>query len=175
MKHLATITDLDITGAGGISTAEPRVAVDAIMLNSNNQIALLHLGKYDIYTIPGGGVDPGEDLITAVKREMLEETGYNCEIICEVGTTLESRVRYDFTQKRYYYIARAIGEQHELQLTEQEIDEDITVCWYPIEEALQLVINKVLDEYVLKYIQKRTIIALTEVITNYAHLIGDVS
>jgi len=172
MKHLATITDKDITGADGISTAEPRIAVDAILFNSNNDIALLHIGKYDTFTIPGGGVDPGEDFITAVKREMLEETGYNCEVICEVGSTLESRIQYDFTQKRHYYIARTIGEKGELRLTDQEIDEEITVYWYPIEEALQLVSGKVLDEYVLKYIQKRTVIALTEVITNHAHLIG---
>ncbi|MCL1787648.1 MAG: NUDIX hydrolase [Defluviitaleaceae bacterium] len=172
MKHLATITDKDITGADGISTAEPRIAVDAILLNSNNHIALLHIGKYDTYTIPGGGVDPGEDFITAVKREILEETGYHCEIICEVGSTLESRIQYDFTQKRHYYIARAIGEQQALQLTEQELDEEITVCWYPIKEALQLISSKISNEYVLKYIQKRTVIALTEVITNRADKIG---
>lgn len=38
------------------------------------------------YEIPGGGVDPGEDVLTAVKRETKEETGLDtCEIADYAG------------------------------------------------------------------------------------------
>ena len=44
----------------------------------------------DCWHIPGGGVDEGEDLITALKREMLEETGidiskYEAELVDNKG------------------------------------------------------------------------------------------
>ena len=170
MKRIATITDKDITGSDALATAEPRIAVDAILFDRNNNIALLHLGKYDIYTIPGGGVDPDEDLITAIKREVLEETGYKCDIICDIGTTFENRAQHNFTQKRHYYIARVIGEKGELQLTDEEISEEITVCWHPIEKALQLIVDDNPSDYVCKFVRKRNIAALTEVVTNHAHV-----
>jgi ADP-ribose pyrophosphatase len=51
------------------------VAVDAqdnVLLVSQYREAV----KKELLEIPAGGVDPGEDVETAVKREMQEETGY---------------------------------------------------------------------------------------------------
>lgn len=36
------------------------------------------IGRY-IHTLPGGGLDPGEDVATAARREFLEETGFRLE------------------------------------------------------------------------------------------------
>ena len=80
MKHLATITDKDITGSDALSTAEPRIAVDAVLFDQNNNIALLYLGKYDVHTLPGGGVDPDEDLITAVNAKPLKKLAINAKL-----------------------------------------------------------------------------------------------
>ena len=35
----------------------------------------------DEYYLPGGGIDPGEDVETGLRRELIEETGYAIEII----------------------------------------------------------------------------------------------
>ena len=102
MRHILTITDKDITGAETLSTAEPRIAVNAVLFDADKCIALSYMGKYDLHTLPGGGIDPGEDLIAAVKRETLEETGCRCEIIGELGQIFENRSEHDFTQERYY-------------------------------------------------------------------------
>ena len=62
-------------------------------------------------TLPGGGVEVGEDLHTAIKREISEETGCQCEIIGELGQITENRHEHDFTQERSYYMASVIGEK----------------------------------------------------------------
>lgn len=38
-------------------------------------ILLLYTERYDDYSLPGGGVDEGEDNVTGLKRELAEETG----------------------------------------------------------------------------------------------------
>ena len=64
-----------------------RTGVGIIVLNNNNQV---FVGKRkdnpgDKWQMPQGGVDEGEDFITAMQRELLEETGIkNIEIIKEI-------------------------------------------------------------------------------------------
>jgi len=162
MKHLLTITDKDITGSAMLSAAEPRIAVNAVLFDADGNIALSYMGKYDLHTLPGGGVDPGEDFHAAVKREIWEETGCDCEIIGELGQISENRCEHDFTQERYYYMARVVGDIGELHLTDEEINENTTVVWQPLEQALKIISEKQHDNYQRKFIQKRDIAALTE-------------
>jgi 8-oxo-dGTP pyrophosphatase MutT (NUDIX family) len=57
-----------------------RVAVRGIVVH-NSKLLCFQLGAYDgkpavdFWSVPGGGVDPGEGLIPALEREMIEETG----------------------------------------------------------------------------------------------------
>lgn len=162
MKHILTITDKEITDSDKLSAAKPRIAVNAILFDADENIALCYMGKYDLHTLPGGGVEVGEDLHTAIKREIWEETGCQCKILGELGQITENRYEHDFTQERSYYIARATGEKGELHLTDEEIAENTSVVWLPIEQALQIISEKEHDNYQRKFIQKRDIAALTE-------------
>ena len=172
MKRLATITDKDVTGSDALSNAAPSTSVNAVLFDQNGHVALCYFGKFNFHTIIGGGVEASEDMITAVKREVLEEAGCDCEIVCEIGYTFENRAEHDNTLERYYYIARVVGEKGELQLTEKEMSQKVAVCWYPLEQALQIIKENNSLIYQQKFIQKRDIIVLTEVIGNHAHLIG---
>ena len=64
-----------------------RIGIGVILLNKNNHV---FVGKRkdnptDKWQMPQGGVDEGEDYITAMKRELKEETGIeNIKIIKEI-------------------------------------------------------------------------------------------
>ncbi len=63
----------------------PMVTVDAIVykkIDNNIEILLIKRGNEpfrDMWALPGGFVDMDEDLVDAVKRETLEETGINID------------------------------------------------------------------------------------------------
>lgn len=48
-----------------------RVSVKAVILNSKNEVFAVHEGED--WTLPGGGLDHGEELLAALKRELYEE------------------------------------------------------------------------------------------------------
>ena len=64
-----------------------RTGVGIIVLNNNNQV---FVGKRkdnpgNKWQMPQGGVDKGEDFITAMRRELMEETGIkNIQILKEI-------------------------------------------------------------------------------------------
>ena len=65
----------------------PNLTVDAILSNREKTEILLVYRKHEPigWALPGGFVDKGEDLISAVKRELMEETGCGMEDIQCLG------------------------------------------------------------------------------------------
>ncbi len=125
-----------------------RVAVRAVLLNEKNQVALMHISKFHAYKLPGGGVDDEENLEKAFKREVLEETGYSCEIEGELGFVVEERApREDLThvdlkgmiQISFCYLAKAI-QFVGVELTDEEAEKGFELVWVDsIDEAIQLI------------------------------------
>jgi len=59
-----------------------RVAAYAVVVDDEDRILLAHWneGRRAAWTLPGGGLEPGEDPERAARREVREETGYKVEI-----------------------------------------------------------------------------------------------
>ena len=163
MKLIKYITDLLLgyeASDEDFSGWRVREAVRAVLLNDSNEIALMHIAKYNVYKLPGGGVDEGENLETAFVREMMEETGCEAKKTDEIGITIEKRDQWKMFQISHCYVARA-KEVKSLELTEEEKDSGFSLHWIKsVDEALKLVDKNISNRYDDKYIRNRDLAIL---------------
>lgn len=119
-----------------------RLATRAIVLKED-KILLLYTARYDDYTLPGGGVDADEDIISGFKRELQEETGAkNIRNINEFGLYEEMRPWYkdDFEimeMKSYCFSCQIDDQLGETNFEEYEIKNGMRVVWLPISDAIK--------------------------------------
>lgn len=87
----------------------------AFLMNDEGFFCVHHLirddmfGHGDYYETPGGGVDEGESLEEAVKRECLEETGFVIEIVREVGMVDDYYNLINRHNHNFYYLCKVAG------------------------------------------------------------------
>ena len=57
------------------------LGVRAIVVNEKDKILLVKHTYQNFWFLPGGGVNKGETFEQAIKRELMEETGYKSDVI----------------------------------------------------------------------------------------------
>ena len=111
--------------------------VNAIALTEDEKVILIrqyrHGAEEVMLELPGGCIDPGETPEEAVRRELLEETGYEFDSIEPLGTvyanpSTSGNITSGFLAKG----GRRTGEQH------LDSREEIDVLIVSFEEFLQL-------------------------------------
>ena len=118
-----------------------RTAARAIVLK-NEEILLIYTKRYNDYSIPGGGVDEGEDIKTGLLRELSEETGANrVKVIGEYGCYEEYRPTYyegyDFMHMMsYFYICDADKVLGDASPESYEVANGSVPVWINIREAI---------------------------------------
>ena len=148
-----------------------RKAVRGIILNDKDEVALIHIvgsdafGVRDHYELPGGGIEDNEEYITALKREIKEEIGYEINNEKEIGII---EIEYNILNRidaQYYFLANQtnyVGTdliEYEKKLFKEIIYVPITL----IEEFYEN--HK--TSGVGKNIHKRDLIALKYAINNF--------
>ncbi len=106
-----------------------RIGVGIIVLNDNNQV---FVGKRidnpgEKWQMPQGGVDNGEDFVTAMKRELIEETSItNIKILKQIDHMFQYELPQNLIgiiwkgkfrgQKQKWFITRFLGNDSEINL-----------------------------------------------------------
>ncbi len=160
MRRIAYLTDRELLGTPGLSQARPRLTARAIVLSPENRCALMYAAKFGIHTLPGGGVEEGESIEDALRREITEETG--CRIVSfePLGYVEENRAHADYTQLSYYYIVRTQDETLHPHLTALEAENGTRAMWCTLEEAYALISSPTFERPQGKFLQARDVAAL---------------
>jgi 8-oxo-dGTP pyrophosphatase MutT (NUDIX family) len=164
MKLLKKIYQKDL-GLDDVVMSEDfkeREAVRAVAFSAENKIALLFVSKNNYHKLPGGGVDAGEDFMSALKREMMEEVGAQIEVIGELGKIIEYKNDSQTIQTSYCYLAKVIDKMSKPNFTELEVFGGFELKWVSLTEAVDLLKNDKPNNYIGKFIQARDLVFLTE-------------
>lgn len=164
MKTICELNDQVILGRGGMSTKPPRLTARAILKNRDGLYAVMYAEKFGLHSLPGGGVEDGEDVLTALRREIWEETGCSCDEIRELGIVTENRASLDYTQTNYYYVVTTNHRPGESHLTESERASNTVVRWHTLDELVRLITSQEFDRVQGKYLRARDVAALEEYI-----------
>ena len=130
-----------------------RLGVGAVVLNKENRV---FVGKrrdnpVNKWQMPQGGVNAGEELIDAMKRELQEETGIkNIEILKEVNGWSEYELP-DYLlgkiwkgkyrgQKQKWFVVRFLGSDSEINLQTSN-PEFIEWQWLDIENLPKVIVD----------------------------------
>ena len=87
----------------------------AVIRNEAGQLLLIHKTDNDLWALPGGGLEIGEDIAGTVVREVREETGIEVQVIGLVGLYTDPRhvMAYDNGEVRQQFSicfhARPVG------------------------------------------------------------------
>ena len=136
-----------------------RDGVGVIILNKKDKV---FVGKrkdnpVNNWQMPQGGVDEGEDYITAMKRELLEETSIqNIKIIKEIDKIYQYELPENLIgiiwkgkyrgQKQKWFITRFLGEEKEINLNTKHA-EFIDWKWIEPKFLPEVIVNFKKDLY----------------------------
>ena len=145
-----------------------RSGVGAIILNSKNKVFVGQRkdNPIDKWQMPQGGVDKGESYISAMRRELLEETSIeNIEILKEIDEFFEYQLPQNLIgiiwkgkfrgQKQKWFIARFTGNEKEINLKTKN-PEFINWKWVFPDELPNIIVDFKKDMYLrlLEHIKK---------------------
>jgi ADP-ribose pyrophosphatase YjhB (NUDIX family) len=135
-----------------LSRMDLRVAAYAVITDDEDRILLAHWneGRRAAWTLPGGGLEPGEDPDRAARREVKEETGYKVAIgkllgihsrVIPVGRRLTAGATEPLHALRIIYRATITGGR-----LQNEVDGSTDRAeWFPLDSVRGLQRVKLVD------------------------------
>ncbi|MFD2177795.1 NUDIX hydrolase [Veronia pacifica] len=118
-----------------------RIAARAIA-RQGSKVLLMYTERYQDYSLPGGGVDAGEDIETGLIRELQEETGaQGIKNVAPYGLYEEYRPWYksdfDVVHMLSYCFTCEVDEKlGEVSLEDYEIKNGMRAEWVDLDSAI---------------------------------------
>lgn len=120
-----------------------RMIVRAIVTDRDGSFCFVRVtrdddfGKAEYIETSGGGVEPGEELTAALRRELKEELGAEVRVLGKIGVVSDA---YNLIRRHninHYYLVRAVsfGERH--LMPDELRDFHLTTVRLSYEEALE--------------------------------------
>jgi 8-oxo-dGTP diphosphatase len=95
------------------------------------EVLLVHRPRYGDWTLPKGKLEPGELAADAARREVQEETGFDCRLGAEVAST-EYEDRHGRAKRVRYWAMEVLGGRF---APNDEVDE---IRWLTVPRAVRL-------------------------------------
>jgi len=129
-----------------------RVAAYAVITDDAGRVLLAHWheGRRSSWTLPGGGLEPGEDPEVAARREVLEETGFGVELDELLGIdsrVIPARQRVQSGHDQPLHALRIVYRAHVTGGTlRNEVDGSTDRAeWFPVDAVADLHHVKLVD------------------------------
>ena len=136
-----------------------RNGVGIVVLNKENKVFVAKRidNPGNFWQMPQGGVDNGEDFLTAAYRELYEETSIkNVELIEELKGTLTYKLPKHLLgiiwkgkykgQKQKWFLMRYLGRDEEINIKTKK-PEFLEWKWIKIDDLTDVVVNFKLEVY----------------------------
>lgn len=140
MKHLRTAVHPNVDLKKSVIIE--RIATRAIVLQGE-EILLLYTQRYNDYSLPGGGVENGEEIEAATIRELSEETGaQGVKIVANFGVYEEFNPHYNDVDTVIHQISHCFfceigGVLLEPKLESYEEANGMKAIWINIMDAIE--------------------------------------
>ncbi|MBR3228807.1 NUDIX hydrolase [Candidatus Saccharibacteria bacterium] len=134
---LGTISDRDLWFETEKRPIKYRYAVRGLVFDKKGRIGVARSVKYDYYQVPGGGMEPGETIETALRREIREEIGYEISHIKPIGyfcEIKEGKLNSRPATRCVSYVFSAMAETEVgTNYTAEENAEDLVPTWEEVD------------------------------------------
>ena len=112
----------------------------------NDEVLVVYEEKWDVTTLPGGGLEPGETLEACVIREMMEETG-----VVVTNPTLGVTITEYFSGQTFvshYFLCEYVETTSNVSYTNEELAVNLQAKWMKIDDLMtELSTNPTKYEY----------------------------
>ena len=120
------------------TTYVERLSAYGVILNESGAVAVIKTP--DGYSLPGGGAHSGETAEDALRREIVEETGYAPVILRDIGIaaqlTYSEDERLNYRKVGHFFLVRFAGK-----ITE-EVEADHELIWCAADDALKMMTHE---------------------------------
>lgn len=149
---ICKITDRDI-GETPVEMTNPQLRIGArgIVIREDGKIAIFNKSSKNEYKLPGGGLEGEEKPEEAFRREVLEETGCEIEILECLGTAEEYKSLNNFKQISYIFVGKVLKDTKQLHVTQKEKEEGAKLLWETPENAIKLITKSYNELIASKY------------------------